>query len=765
MSFRGPPVLWLALAYAAGLATLAASLQPPLALLAPLLVTAPILSCLRPTVGRASVTALLAGVVAVAGAERRGARACRSTLGPGPTTLRGAFVSGPAPGRRAAWFAIDVGPGGCSGRARVVLPSGIPVEVGIPSAVTGRWVPPDDGRYADGLLVASRLVGLDTDIGISHRVDRFRQRVEARLTELFPRRHALVHALVLARKDGLDPEVREGFALTGLAHLLAISGFHVGVVAAMLVGLGRGVVGLGSRSAAVAAAAGVWVYVLSIGAPDAAVRAAALLTLGAVARLRARPLHSMGALAAAFLIMAVADPTAPGRVGLQLSFAGAAGLVLLCGPLARQLERPPLNRLPAGVRQAMAAGASATLFTLPLVAWHFERVSLVGIPATLLAGPLVAAAIPGIFAALVLSLVASPAARFLAGGVEWILDAVVGVVNLMARVPFASLPVARGAVVVAALGFVMTPRLMRSRHRISRAARRGVGLGGAAAAVLAWPALVSLVGTGTLEAVFLDVGQGDAIALKSPRGRWVLVDTGPRTEGNDAGARVVAPFFRSRGVRRLAALVLTHPDLDHIGGAPAVLDAVDVETVFDPGSAVGKPAYLDVLRGAEAEGAPWLPLARGRVLELDGVELRALHPPPPGTDGSGLDPNNRSVVLLVRYGSFSLLLTGDVEREGEALLVTSGELRPVNVLKVAHHGSSTSSTPAFLDATLPEVAVVQVGARNRYGHPDADVISRLEAGGATVYRTDRGGRVTVVAHRDGGYRVRSARRAAPSPLH
>lgn len=758
----------LALAFLAGLATLAAPIRPPLPLLLPLCLAAPILAWWRPSVAGASTTAFLAGVVAASAAALGAGQACHRRLassgGRTAVAVEGIFIAAPAPGRRSAPFSVFRGPGGCRGEIRVVLPrEHRSVLAGDPMTVVGRWLAATDGRGLQGLLFATEIRTAAT-----HRqatfvtVHRFRQRVEERLRTLFPRRWALVHALVLARKDGLDPDLREGFAVTGLAHLLAISGFHVGVVAGMLLALVRGI-GAGVRTAAVIAAVGVWAYVASIGAPDAAVRAASLLSVGALARARGRPVHAIGALATAFLAMSWVDPSSPARVGFQLSFAGAAGLVLWAGPLARWMARGLPRRLPRSTREAVAAGTAATVATLPLVAWHFERVSLVGIPATLLVGPLVAAAIPGVFSSLVLSAVSPPLAAFIAGGVEWVLDGVVEGVQVLAGLPWASLPVGRGSVLVAALAFAGVPRWLGKRGRASRVPRRRVAWAAGLAAAIAWPAAVSLAGSGALEVVFLDVGQGDAIAVRSPRGRWILVDAGPRSETRDAGARVVAPFFGRRGVGRLSALVLTHPDLDHIGGAPAVLDALDVDVVFDPGFATGRSPFVNLLERAADDSVPWLAMSRGRRLAFDGVELLALHPPPSQTRGGvGLEANDRSVVLRVTYGAFSLLLTGDVEREGEAQLVASGALAPVQILKVAHHGSGTSTTGPFLEETLPEVAVVSVGGRNRYGHPDAGVLARLEALGTRIYRTDRHGQVTLLARRDGTFRIRTERSAGVS---
>jgi competence protein ComEC len=759
---RVPPVVWLALTYAAGAVAAQAApraIQLPAFLLPALLL--PIHAWRRPRLPLAILCAVLAGGAAGSFVRRAAATDClRAVRDSQSVTIRGYFTARPGPGRRSAPFALTGLEVSCTSVVRVVLPRGGPsVEPGRSVDASGRWGLTDEGRGAARIfLFADRITPTDRSVGLSGRVARLRDAVEGRLQRLYPRTWGVVHALILARKDGLDPDVREAFAVAGLAHLLAISGFHVGVVAGMLFGVLRAT-GASGRGAAVMASVGVWAYVACIGAPDAAARAAALVSFAAWARVRGYPPHRGGALATALLAMMVADPGALGRVGLQLSFAGAAGLAVAAGPLERALGRGSGRRVPHAARSAVSAGVAATVFTLPLIVWHFERLSLVGIPATLVAGPLVALAIPGIFATLVLDTVVPPAASFLAGGVEWTLESMLWLVHRTAALPFAAawvprtwVPVGGVAAACTLVGLKEWGPLMTGRSRLV------VSVSGLAGALIVWPALAGMAARGTVEIVVLDVGQGDAIAIRSPRGRWALIDAGPATDGFDAGERVVLPYLRRRGAGRLEALILTHPDLDHIGGAEAVLDGLDVRTVFDPGIPSPGSAYLDVLESVDREDAPWLPLRAGRTVELDGVELRVLSPPGDGDHEPGAwSRNDGSVVLLLRFGDFTALLTGDAEAEAEARLVRTGGTGPVDVLKVGHHGSSTSTTPTFLERVAPQAAVISVGRGNRYGHPAPEVMARLEAMGVRIYRTDRDGTLTVRARREGTFQVHTRR--------
>jgi len=584
---------------------------------------------------------------------------------------------------------------------------------------------------------------------------RLRGRLESQMQDLLPATWPLASALILARKEALDPAVREAFAIAGIAHLLAISGFHVGVVALLVSVVIRGA-GAGPRRVPAYAASITWLYIGLIGFPAAATRAALILTFLAAARLRARPGGALGAIASAGIILFLVDPSALGRPGFQLSFAGALGLVMLRPTVRRWLDAGAFSVVPTMLKDGVAAGVAATLATMPFVAFHFGRVSLVGVPATLIATPLVSAAIPGLLSAVGMSWILPPFARFLAGGTDLLLRSLESLARLCASLPWASVWVGDVVLIgslVGGLGALIGIRFLDERVRgwarwMTIVVWAVVGAGVA-------PLAERWAGLGTVEIVFLDVGQGDALAIRSPGGRWILVDTGPRGQTYDAGERVVLPYLRRRGVARIEALVLTHPDLDHIGGAEAVVQGLDVGYVLDPAQATGKDAYVGVLEAASRGAVPWLEARSGVSITLDGVEISVLYPNgSPPASYSGTDSNAQSVVLLVRYGEFEALLTGDAPVEVEEAILAD---LPSNleILKVGHHGSRTSTSPLLLAQTSPEVAVISVGARNRYGHPHTDVLNRIVESGARVLRTDLSGDIVIRARRSGLYDVRT----------
>jgi competence protein ComEC len=241
---------------------------------------------------------------------------------------------------------------------------------------------------------------------------------------------------------------------------------------------------------------------------------------------------------------------------------------------------------------------------------------------------------------------------------------------------------------------------------------------------------------------FLDVGQGDAAALRTPAGRWVLIDAGPADGRSDAGLRVVSPFLSRQGAARVELALLSHAHADHIGGLQSVLDQKPVGQVLEPGRLTGEAVYLELLSRLESDAIPWRAVRDGTRFELDGVRFTVLHPSA-AWEGWAEDLNEDSAVLLVEYAGFRALFAGDAGLPVESRL--KGRVGQVDVLKVGHHGSRWATGGEWLAELRPRVAIISSGRNNGYRHPHAEVLERLTRAGAGIWRTDERGTITVRA--------------------
>jgi competence protein ComEC len=474
----------------------------------------------------------------------------------------------------------------------------------------------------------------------------------------------------------------------------------------------------------------------------------AITYLGArVVDQRSPPLNALAVVAACLVALeplSVADPA------FILTFGATLG-ILLVAPLANGERTRRLPRWLAPVGAMLAASVATEALLLPVGAIVFSRVTFAGLALNFLAIPLMAVAqIAGML--LVPAALVGRWAAFACGFVAHVGAA--GLVRSAELVAFAPAVVFRvaapgwPAVIIYYLALAV---LLSGRARVASALTAFA----AGVWIVAEPwTYATSGGDGRLHVTFLDVGQGDSAFVRFPRGATMLVDTGglvarPAVGGGPAGAsgfdigdRVVAPPLRLAGVRRLDRLVLTHGDPDHIGGAPSLLGEFRPREVWE-GIPVSRFEPLTTLRAAAVRlGVPWKMVTAGHRLNVDGVDISVLHPEPADWERQRVR-NDDSVVIDIRWGDVSVLLTGDIGRAVERRL--SGDLRPspLRIVKVPHHGSLTSSSAEFVRALRPRVAVFSVGRSNRFGHPALPVLERYVEAGTTVFRTDRDGAVTI----------------------
>ncbi len=578
-------------------------------------------------------------------------------------------------------------------------------------------------------------------------------------------------AVLLGIRDGLPEDLVEDFRVSGTSHILAISGLHVSVLLGISLSVSALAVGRRRQVYLLVPLALVWGYALVAGAPPSAIRAAIMGTayLGAMAV--GRPQSMLPALALAAALMIAVDPGALSNVSFQLSFAAMAGIGLLNRPLADWAETalasspdrdglwPSLLRLTIDLA---AVSFAATVAVVPLIAFYFERVSLVGLPATMLAMPAVPLALVAHAGAATVGLVADWAAQPL-GWVAWAASAyVAGIASVVARLPGAAFETGRLAPAFVWGYYIALTAAIFARPALRSAIRQGVParlyeLGRRAPSVqaswlvvalavtlagLAWTAVLT-GSAGRLQVVFADVGQGDMALITTPGGHRIVVDGGVDPGRAAEAVGRAFPFWQ----RSIDLVVLTHPHSDHVAGLTELLRRYDARRVLERAVEYDSAQHIEWRRAVAAEGAEVIQARIGHQLTFgDGVIVQVVGPPDRLLRKTESDTDNASVVLKLVYGNVSFLLAGDMFADGEAYLLRRGIDVDSDVLKAGHHGSRGSSSESFLSAVSPAAAVISAGAENRFEHPHQEALDRLSrhVPPDRVFVTSEHGNVTFV---------------------
>ncbi len=592
-----------------------------------------------------------------------------------------------------------------------------------------------------------------------------RERAEAAMGRGMPAREAaLARSFVLGADERIDERTRESFRRSGLSHLLAVSGQNVALLALLALPV-LAALGIPFRARLIWVLGLIVVYVSLAGADPSIQRAGVMGALTVLATLVGRRPSSFYALALAAIVTLAVNPRIAADIGWQLSFAAVLGILLLAGALREAITA----RIGARAwRRALADGAAitvaATIATAPLIAYHFGALSSTTLLANLLA-------LPAVAPAMWLGMLVAAAGQVPGFPVEvlnqlnaLLLGYIGQVATWCGRPSWAYLHVRMGGggLAVSYLGLsvaaLLAMRIAR-RRRLSALRRRGraaawpkrrvgrdssrqprnvvlvLAVGGAVLAV-AWGLLAPTGGPTPepprgLRVSVLDVGQGDAILLQPAGGAAILVDGGP--PGGDLAAKL-----RLAGVERLGAAVITHDQTDHAGGVVELLGWMPVQRLL---YAVLDRRTIAAIRDAGAVPAR---ISAGTELRSGRLRLDVLWPPAELLAGShsGEDPNRLAIVMLARWRDFSILLTADAE--AEATPIGSG---PIDVLKVAHHGSDDAGLGNLLERTEPRLAIISVGESNPFGHPTAATLATLASHGVRTLRTDRDGTVVLDVHR------------------
>lgn len=610
---------------------------------------------------------------------------------------------------------------------------------------------------------------IDTGQGnmLLSRIYSLRNSLSVSLAEILPEpQSSLAQGIILGIRGNIPPEITDDFSRSGTAHILAISGLHLSIIAGVMLGVGLWLFGRRYYLYVWLALGAVWLYVLITGMHLPVLRGAIMASMFLFAELLGRQRSAIVALVFAAAVMMGVWPYILGDASFQLSFLAMTGLVFIF-PIFRDLGRKITSRFfgeegftaaTANLAvDALSATLGAVIAVWPVVAYYFGIISLVSPLATLLILPALPAAIALGGLGALLGLFVLPVAQVV-GWIAWLFLSYI----LLIADGFSAAYVDVGSIspalvwiyylILAAALWIYhnwdrfrslpdTTARVRSRIRISFEMSRlmkWVLLPLFIIAVLVVSAAFTMPDD-KLHVSFLDVGEGDAILLRKGN-QQILIDGGPGPQSVVLELGNQMPFWD----KTIDMVILTHPHHDHLSGLTGVLESYSVEKVLYPDIYYPSPLYNEWLSLIESEEIEPIIACTGQRIDMgDGIIIDVFSPPSLHFSGTQSDVDNNSIVLKISYGRVSFLLTADIMEEAERYLVSNRADLRCTVLKVGHHGSDTSTIPGFLAVVNPRLAVVSTGADNKFGHPDDDVLERLvrAVGEENIYRTDLHGTI------------------------
>lgn len=556
---------------------------------------------------------------------------------------------------------------------------------------------------------------------------------------------SILKTLLVGERGAIDPELRDEFAKAGIIHVLAVSGLHVGFVLLILATL-LGLLRIPYTGRVYLILLGLLFYALLTEAKAPVVRAsimAAVYLVGTLIERRTNPFNVVGVSA---LIILLIKPQDFFDVGFQLSFTAVLSIIyfyrkLNSLPFIMKLQQSTDHHSAAKYLLAiLLVSLSAQLGTLPLTAVYFNRIPLLALFVNVAAIPLVGIIVALGFTSIILGIIHPWIASVYGALNQELLSILIKIVSWIGNLPFSHVSVPSPNIFTILGYFLFVFFLLNLQHRDVR--KKFAFLFLFVLNLIIWKEAL-WNDTTKLTWIQFDVGQGDAALLCMPRGKTLLIDGGDRTPNFDNGERVIAPYLRKKGIRQLDAIVLSHPHNDHIGGLVYILNHFNVSEVVTAASPFDSKLYREFLDTIRKKNIPVRTItAPDSIMQFPGIKMLFLSPTEKRKQNDPAhDANNQSLVVRILFGKTKLLFAGDAEREAEVDILNAKRPISCNTLKVAHHGSNTSSTLPFIIQAHPQNAVISVGQNNRFRHPSDAVIERFRTSGATIYRTDLQGAV------------------------
>lgn len=546
----------------------------------------------------------------------------------------------------------------------------------------------------------------------------------------------LLLAILLGDKDKLSEDIQESFKTSNLSHMLAVSGAHVSYIILGLTYVLQNSI-IGKKNGKIVCIIFLLAFMAITNFTPSVTRACimAILTLFSSIIYRKSDVYTNISVAA--LITLIFNPYSLLDLGFQLSYGGTIGIIIF---IKRIQEKKSNSKVINYIKQMALVSIYANIIIIPIMMYHFNTVSFTFIISNIMASPILGIIVITGFLFIIASITVKPLTRLIAIFIKPILSILIKISQICSKLPFSNI------LVVTPYMFNVISYYAIILYCIKSKKNNKCKIIICLLIVLILINFIIYIFPQKLRIFFIDVGQGDSTLIITPDIKTVLVDGGG-SDSFDVGEKVLLPYLLDRRILKIDYVLISHFDTDHATGVAQILGKIDVSSIILTRQLEENDIYRHILSIAKEKKIKLIYVKEGDVLKIGGIKISIIHPENKLMINNPM--NNNSIVCKVEYNSFSMLLTGDIEMEAEELILRKNINLKADVLKVAHHGSKTSTTGEFLKAINPKVALIGVGKNNNFGHPSNEVIQRLKENGTRIYRTDENGEISITVNKKG----------------
>ncbi len=569
----------------------------------------------------------------------------------------------------------------------------------------------------------------------------------------------LLSGMLIGDKSNLPKEIQEDFRNSSLSHILAISGMHVSYVMLGITFL-ISKMKFSKKMSKMITIVILLFFIILTGKTASVERACFMSVYAILASLLHKRANVLASISISILIILIINPYSILDIGLQLSYGGTLGIVLIY-PILKKCKKSKkekakenkfqklIQKIKEKILDIIRLTVSANLVIFPIILYQYNTMSFTFIISNLLISSIIGIIIILGFMSVFASYIFMPLAKVMFFLTQILLNILAQTAHLCAKLPFSKVYFPTPKIYVILIYYLFLIYIILAKRNIISVKKISKKIFIIFIIIVIISNLIVKVIPKEFTISFIDVGQGDSMLISTPKGKRILVDGGGTrdSENFDVGRQTLIPYLLNKGITKLDYIVISHFDSDHATGVAQILGKIDVSSIILTRQLEENDIYRHILSIAKEKKIKLIYVKEGDVLKIGGIKISIIHPENKLMINNPM--NNNSIVCKVEYNSFSMLLTGDIEMEAEELILRKNINLKADVLKVAHHGSKTSTTGEFLKAINPKVALIGVGKNNNFGHPSNEVIQRLKENGTRIYRTDENGEISITVNKKG----------------